>query len=300
MHRGTRRSIRLASLAAPRHTPGSPLVVSMLEHDDPFDLPRSQRRDLPRSPRRFDLPRSPRRSRYGRCNNDGCADSSQQLQAAEEAPNAKARRYIEVALCCFAVVLLYFAARTSLDDEFAVGSLTPPHAEAPLAPPLIPPTAHALETARYLWPVAPPQTPPVQPLPMPPPPSPVPPPPSPAPSLSPSSPPRSSPPPPPTVTAAGLSRRYARGRPSASLSGLGLLVHCFDGMDMLDHGELVDEPWLPCATTGAWCADIRDRISASIVNAVSALLLKWSAGSPSQHRARPLESKLPRPIPHPA
>lgn len=64
-----------------------------------------------------------------------------------------------------------------------------------------------------------------------------------------------------------LNERYQQGRPSADLSEAGILVHQFDDT------ESGDEPWLPCPPT-RWCADIGDRVSASLISAKLPFLFK--------------------------
>ena len=58
-----------------------------------------------------------------------------------------------------------------------------------------------------------------------------------------------------------INERFARGKPSNELDAAGVVLRQFDGLDDRDHGH----PWLPCAR-GSWCANLRDRWAASVVN----------------------------------
>jgi hypothetical protein len=55
------------------------------------------------------------------------------------------------------------------------------------------------------------------------------------------------------------------------MRGMGLLVHCFDSTDLftgaLDAHAGTSNVWFPCAHEGAWCEGLRDRLSATLVNA---------------------------------
>ena len=51
---------------------------------------------------------------------------------------------------------------------------------------------------------------------------------------------------------------------------MGLLVHCFDSTDLYTGGDGAPAEanlWFPCSHADAWCEGLRDRLSASIVNA---------------------------------
>ena len=64
-----------------------------------------------------------------------------------------------------------------------------------------------------------------------------------------------------------LNTRYKQGTASGDLVQAGILVHQFDDTE---GGEA---PWLPCPPT-RWCADIGDRVSASLISAKLPYLFK--------------------------